>query len=63
MTTIIIIVSPKTVVCDNVGLFHHNCFTHLQNVVYDRPGEVPGGGEDGRVVEHAHLVARDLVIL
>lgn len=38
-------------------------FTFLQNVVDDRSGEVPGGGEDGRAVEYAHLVARNLVIL
>ena len=38
-------------------------FTFLENVVYDRSGEIPWGGEDGRVVEHAHLVARNLVIL
>ena len=35
----------------------------LEDVVDDGPGEVSRGREDGRVVEDAHLVARDLVVL
>ena len=35
----------------------------LEDVVDDGPGEVARGCEDGRVVEDAHLVAGDLVVL